>query len=219
MQVSRIQEIEALLLEPVGCLAEFPSAPFHEIAVRSFGRKGKASASASRSYWHLLNLIDEGPPLAGDEQRAAEALEAEAVAGANLYEDVTPALPELKATGIRLLLTTSLSQVAAQNFVRRFLLGPYLSGVYSREIAGGVKAAPLLAAIRGAALLPEHTIFLTDTLEGIRAARTAGVHPILMMNDPDEARRLATYNPAGGLVSFREIPDLIRLIAAQHASR
>jgi len=56
--VSGMQTIEALLLEPVGCLAEFPSAPFHEIAVRVFGRKRKTSSSASRIYWHLLNLID-----------------------------------------------------------------------------------------------------------------------------------------------------------------
>ena len=53
-----MQNIEALLLEPVGCLAEFPSAPFHEISVRLFGRKGKGGASASRTYWHLLNLMD-----------------------------------------------------------------------------------------------------------------------------------------------------------------
>ena len=46
-RVGGMQTIEALLLEPVGCLAEFPSAPFHEIAVRLFGRKGKASSSAS----------------------------------------------------------------------------------------------------------------------------------------------------------------------------
>ena len=56
--VGGMQTIEALLLEPVGCLAEFPSAPFHEIAVRLFGRKRKASSSASQAYWHLLNLID-----------------------------------------------------------------------------------------------------------------------------------------------------------------
>jgi hypothetical protein len=37
-----------------------------------------------------------------------------------------------------------------------------------------------------------------------------------MMNDPDEARRLATHNPAGGVVSLHEIPDFIRLIAAQN---
>jgi hypothetical protein len=52
-------------------------------------------------------------------------------------------------------------------------------------------------------------------VEGIKTARSVGVHPILMMNDPDEARRLAMHNPAGGVVSLHEMPDFIRLIAAQ----
>ena len=59
-------------------------------------------------------------------------------------------------------------------------------------------------------------MFLTDTLDGIKAARSAGVHPILMMNDPDEALRLAMHNPAGGVVSMHEMPDFLRLIAAQN---
>ncbi len=62
-------------------------------------------------------------------------------------------------------------------------------------------------------------MYLTDTVEGIKVARSAGVHPILMMNDPDEARRLAMHNPAGGVVSLHEIPDFIRLLAAQNKSR
>ena len=53
-------------------------------------------------------------------------------------------------------------------------------------------------------------------MEGIKAARSAGVHPILMMNDPDEAQRLAMHNPAGGVVSLHEMPDFLRLIAAQN---
>jgi hypothetical protein len=37
-----------------------------------------------------------------------------------------------------------------------------------------------------------------------------------MMNDPDEAQRLAMHNPAGGVVSLHEMPDFLRLIAAQN---
>jgi hypothetical protein len=59
-------------------------------------------------------------------------------------------------------------------------------------------------------------MFLTDTVEGIKVARSVGVHPILMMNDPDEAQRLAMHNPAGGVISLHEMPDFIRLIAAQN---
>jgi hypothetical protein len=59
-------------------------------------------------------------------------------------------------------------------------------------------------------------IFLTTTEEGLNAAKAAGIRPILMMNDPDEARRLAMLEPAGGIVSLHELPDFIRLVAAQN---
>jgi beta-phosphoglucomutase-like phosphatase (HAD superfamily) len=223
-----MQSIEGLLLEPVGCLAEFPSGPFHEIAVRLFGRKGKASQSGSRSYWHLLNLIEAaGTSLDGERRNIAERLEAEAVAGASIYEDVLPVLAELRTMGIRLLVASSLSRAAAISFVERYSLGELFSGVWTRDDrfhdvlgggAGGVKSAPLLCALSGASLAAENAMFLTDTVEGIKAARKAGVHPVLMMNDPDEARRLALHNPAGGVVSLHEMPDFIRLIIAQNKS-
>ncbi len=206
-----MQTIEGLLLEPVGCLAEFPAGPFHEIAVRFFGRKGKASRSGSRSYWHMLNLME-----AAEASLDVETLEAEAVSGATLYDDVRPVLAELRAMGIRLVIATSLSRAATMNFIERCSLAEFFSGVRTRDDAG-VKSAPLRAAVAGACLPPEKTVYLTDTVEGIKAARNAGVHPILMMNDPDEARRLATHNPAGGIVSLHEMPDFIRLIAARNA--
>jgi phosphoglycolate phosphatase-like HAD superfamily hydrolase len=214
-----MKTIEGLLLDPVGCLAEFPPGPFHEIAVRLFGRKGKASPSGSRSYWHLLNLMEVAEiPLKGERRNIAEALEAEAVAGASVYEDVLPVLAELRTMGIRLFIASSLSRSSITTLVQRCSLGEFLSGVWTRD-DGGVKIAPLLAALGGASLPPDQAMYLTDTVEGINVARSAGVHPILMMNDPDEARRLAMHNPAGGVVSLHEIPDFIRLIAAQNKSR
>jgi phosphoglycolate phosphatase-like HAD superfamily hydrolase len=212
-----MQTIEALLLEPVGCLAEFPSAPFHEIAVRLFGRKGKGRSSASRTYWHLLNLIDAvETPFDAEQKSVAEALEVEAVDAAGNYEDVMPALADLKSMGIQLLVATSLSRRAASRFIERNSIGQFLSGVYTRDDAGGVKSAPLLQALGCGSIPREKTMFLTDTLEGIKVARSVGVHPILMMNDPDEALRLAMHNPAGGIVSLHEMPDFIRLIVAQN---
>jgi beta-phosphoglucomutase-like phosphatase (HAD superfamily) len=140
-----MQAIECLMLEPVGCLAEFPSAPFHEIAVRGFGRRGKASPSGSRSYWHLLNLIEPAEtPL------VAEELEAEAVAASSIYEDVVPVLAELRSMDIRLVVATSLSRAAAMSFVERFSLGEFLTGIWARDDSGGVKSAPLRAALAGA---------------------------------------------------------------------
>jgi phosphoglycolate phosphatase-like HAD superfamily hydrolase len=206
-----MQDITGILLEPVGCLAEFPAEPFHEIARRLLGRRGKLSASGSRCYWHLLKLVDEFSP-----QPLAEALEIEAVNEASIYEDTVPALRELKGMGVHLSIASSLSDAAITRFLEKHALGEFFAGVWTRDNSGGVKAVPLVSAMRGASLQPENVMFLTDTAEGIKVARSAGVHPILMMNDPDEARRLATHNPAGGVVSLHEIPDFIRLIAAQN---
>jgi phosphoglycolate phosphatase-like HAD superfamily hydrolase len=212
-----MQNIDALLLEPVGCLAEFPSAPFHEIALQLFGRKRNAGSSASSIYWYVLNLMESArTPLDPEKKRLAENLEVEAVDAASMYEDVVPALAELKSMGIRLFVATSLSRRAASRFIERNSLDEFLSGAHMRDDAGGVKSAPLLKAVGGASLTRGKTMFLTDTLEGIKAAHSAGVHPILMMNDPDEAQRLAMHNPAGGVVSLHEMPDFFRLLAAQN---
>jgi phosphoglycolate phosphatase-like HAD superfamily hydrolase len=66
---------------------------------------------------------------------------------------------------------------------------------------------------------PEHTIFLTDTAEGLKVAENVGVNAVLMMNDPDEAKRLAMHHPAGGIVSLHELPDFIRVVRATAAIR
>src|SRR5947209_20433767 len=86
-----MQAIEGVLFEPVGCLAEFPAEPFLEIAARSFGRKKKTSKSGSRAYWHLLNLMEASGGM------TSEALELQAVDSASVYEDVAPALSELRS--------------------------------------------------------------------------------------------------------------------------
>jgi phosphoglycolate phosphatase-like HAD superfamily hydrolase len=202
-----MQPIEGILFEPVGCLAEFPPEPFHEIAVRLYGKRGKPSRSASRSYWHLLNLGTG----------TIEALEVDAVDGAIVYEDVLPALAELKAMEIQLLIASSLSSTAISRFLAKC---PHqFDAIWTRDNAGGVKAVPLTRAIEEASLPPENTMFLTDTAEGIKVAESVGVNSVLMMNDPDESRRLAMHNPSGGIVSLHELPDFIRLIRAQVIGR
>jgi beta-phosphoglucomutase-like phosphatase (HAD superfamily) len=223
-----MQLIEAILFEPVGCLAEFPAAPFLEIAARFFNPRQRArrkppSESGSRSYWHLLNLIEAADQSPNKANRAAmETLEVEAAAAAIVYEDVAPALAELRALGIRLILASSLSRRA----VDRFLRGPLrdsFAAIWDRDTSGGVKAAPLARALAAASVQPAHSMFLADTAEALKAAKTAGATAILMMNDPDEARRLALHNPAGGpaggIVSLHELPDFIRLILAKHAAQ
>jgi phosphoglycolate phosphatase-like HAD superfamily hydrolase len=218
-----MQIIEAILFEPVGCLAEFPAESFHEIAVRFFGKpeqKKKASKSGSRSYWHLLNLMQTTDRrLDESERRIVEALEVQAVEAATVYEDVLPALSELKAMGIELFIASSLSNPAIARFVEKCSPGDLFSAVWNRDNAGGIKAAPIAAALEGASLNPAQVMFLTDTAEGLKVAKSVGVNSILMMNDPDEAMRLAMRDPSGGIVSLHELPDFVRLVAAENANR
>ena len=100
------------------------------------------------------------------------------------YADAAPALNELDALGVQMIAVTPLS------------------------------AAALARAVTDASLSPDRVICLTDTEQGIRAAREAGVQPVLMMNDPDAAMRLTAFNPAGGIVSLQELPDFVRFVAA-----
>ncbi len=207
-----METIKGILFEPVGCLAEFPPEPFLEIAAQLNGRK-QVSKSGSRAYWHLLNLLE----ISGGSTIAA--LEVQAVDGAGIYDDVLPALAELKTMGIKLLIASSLSHAAVTRFVERCCpheRPQYFDGVWSRDNAGGIKAAPLTRALEGASLRPENTMFLTDTAEGLKVAESVGVNSVLMMNDPDESRRLAMLNPGGGIVSLHELPDFIRLVRAQN---
>lgn len=104
------------------------------------------------------------------------------------YEDAAPALAELDALGVKVITVTSLSE------------------------------AELSRAVADAGLSPNRVICLTDTEQGLRAARAAGLQPVLMMNDPDEAMRLTSLNPAGGIVSLHELPDLVRFIVTRSSA-
>jgi hypothetical protein len=61
---------------------------------------------------------------------------------------------------------------------------------------------------------PDETLYITDNAEGLTKAKDAGMIPILLMHNPDEAMRLVANNPAGGIVSLLELPDFIRFVAA-----
>jgi hypothetical protein len=101
-----------------------------------------------------------------------------------LYEDAAPALAELAALGVAMIEVSSVS------------------------------ASALTRAVMDASLSPDRVICLTETEQGIRAAKSAGVHAVLMMNDPDEAMRLTALDPAGGIVSLHELPDFVRFVSS-----
>lgn len=208
--------IKAVLVEPVGCLAEFPAEEFNEIATTLFDVPDAVGASGSDAYWRLLDLIQQsGDTLTAAKARAMEALEVQAVDRAQLYEDVAPALAELRAMHVTLMIASSLSAVAVARFLERFSLGEYFpaAAVWTRGTARGVKAAPLAAAIASASLDPAHVMALGDTSAALQTAKEVGANAILMINDYEEGRRLAMQAPTGAVVSLHELPDAIRLVA------
>ncbi len=206
--------IKAVLFEPVGCLAEFPAEEFNEIARSLFQSGEPASESGSEAYWHVLDLMDQaGDALKPSDAAIIEELELQAIDRVDLYDDVAPALAALKAMDITLLIASSLSAAAVNRFLEKFSLTHYFSGVWTRDNAEGVKAAPLRKAIESAAVQPEQVMCLVDTKDSIELAKSIGVNSMLMFDDPDDGRRLAMLGPTGGSVSLHELPDAIRLVA------
>jgi phosphoglycolate phosphatase-like HAD superfamily hydrolase len=210
--------IRAILFEPVGCLAEFAPEEFREIALNLFHRSLSPGISGSDAYWHLLSVMEtDTTHAAASNREIIEEYESRAASRARPYEDVIPSLSELKALGIELLIASSLSTNAVIRFLSTHSLGDFFSDVWSRDRAGGVKHVPLVNAVTDRALEPARVMFITDTAGGLEAARHVGVNAILMMNDPDEAMKLTTHGPAGGIVSLHELPDFIRLVSAENA--
>ena len=195
----RCRVIDAILFEPVGCLAEFSPEEFREIALQVFGRPSPPGMTASGAYWHLLNVMAAADkprrPARPSIARLSKASSCDAVRRARPYEDVTPSLSELKALGVALIVASSLSTVAVTSFLDTHSLRQYFSDVWTRDTAGGVKHVPLAKALAGRALDPARVMFITDTAEGLDAAKQVGVNSVLMMNDPDEAMKLTTHKP------------------------
>lgn len=209
-----MRPIKAVVFDPVGSLAEFPSDPFREIAARLFEGAVASGTTGSEAYWQLLDAMEQSDaPLTPAQTGVVEDLEVEAAGKAHLYEDVVPALTELQKMKITLAIASSLSTRAVDRFLEQFALKSFFPGVWTRDTAGGIKAAPLAKAIAAAALDPEHVMALGDTADSLQVAKQVGANAILMINDYDEGRRLAMQAPAGGIVSLHELPDAIRLVA------
>jgi beta-phosphoglucomutase-like phosphatase (HAD superfamily) len=215
-----VKAVDAILFEPVGALAEFPAAPVQAVAADLLARSPAAEAQGSPAYWDVLDLLASSDcPLWPGQRATLDAGERDAVDGALVYDDAGPALAELAGLGVRLIVASSLSEHALSRFLERAALSALFHDRWSRDSAGGVADAVLRRAVSGGSLTPDRVLFLADTEAGLRAATRAGVRPILMMNNPDEAMRLTACNPAGGIVSLHELPDLVRLVAARHARR
>ena len=125
-----MQIIHAVLLEPVGCLAEFPAREFDEIAARLF-HETSVHSSGSEAFWRVLDLLEtSGQSLDPSQQKLAEGLEVRAVDQVDIYEDVVPALSELKGMNIQMFLASSLSGAAVNRFLERFPVREFFSAIW-----------------------------------------------------------------------------------------
>jgi len=204
--------IKAVIFEPVGCLADFRAEEFDAIAASLFEVNG-ASPSGSEAYWNLLSrMAESGKKLSASETQMAEGLELQAVERAQLYEDVVPALEELKSMGVDLLVASSLSTAAVNRFLEKSSVSGFFSAVWTRDSAGGIKAAPLKKAIESAAVPADQAMVLVDTIDSIQLAKQLGTNSILMIDDYDQGKRLAGQDPTGAVVSLHELPDAIRFV-------
>ena len=212
-----MQTIEAILFEPVGCLAEFGSEEFGAIAEKVFGRPLPSGCSGSEAYWNVMRLMHAGgKQLTARERAIVEDYELQAVDAARAYEDVAPALVELRDLGVMSIVASSLSAAAVTRFLERLSPLNLFADVWNRDAADGVKETPLMKAIASRSIEPDRVMFITDTADGLLTAKHVGVNAILMMNDPDEAMKLTAHEPAGGIVSLHELPDFVRLVAAEN---
>ena len=210
--------IKAVLLEPVGCLAEFRAEEFNSAAADLFGASQDSEATGSQAYWRLLGLMEQRT-VATESLLRLEQLELRAVEHADLYEDVRSSLEELKSLGVAAFLVSSLSRLAMARFIERHALADLLAGSITRDEAGGVMAKPLRCAIAQAGLDPARVMALVDTAEGLAMTKQLGLNGMLMINDYDEGRALAERNPAGGIVSLAELAHALRLIEQRSGIR
>jgi phosphoglycolate phosphatase-like HAD superfamily hydrolase len=213
-----VEIIKAVLLEPVGCLADFRAEEFNNAASDLFGASQDAEATGSQAYWRLLGLMAKGA-VTRENLLRLQALELQAVEHAELYEDVRFCLEELKSLGVAAFLVSSLSRAAMARFIERHGLADLVAGSVTRDEAGGVMARVLRLAIDQAGLDPAHVMALADTAEALEMTKRLELNAMLMINDYDEGRALAERNPAGGIVSLAELADAIRLIEQRSGIR
>jgi beta-phosphoglucomutase-like phosphatase (HAD superfamily) len=213
-----VEAIKAVLLEPVGCLAEFRADEFNRAAADLFGANHDPAATGSQAYWRLLGLMEQRAVPAASLLRLQE-LELQAVQHADLYEDVRSSLEELKALDVAAVLVSSLSRAAVARFMERHALADLLAGAISRDEAGGVMSKPARFAIDRSGLDPARVMVLADTAEGLDLSKQLGLSAMLMINDYDEGRTLAERNPAGGIVSLAELAPALRLIEQRSGIR
>jgi len=103
-------------------------------------------------------------------------------------EGIEDLLQKLHEKGIPMLLASSSVREIIQAVLQKLNIGKYFSGIVSGEEVEQSKPAPdiFLKACRMAGLLPSECVVFEDSENGIRAARSAGMKVIGLMNPGSE---------------------------------
>ena len=146
------------------------------------------------------------------EALGVEGLERAAVRGAMLaaleftpFPDVLPALRELRARGLRLVVASNWD-CSLPEWAGRAGLDGLLDGFVSSAVVGAAKPAPVVfeEALRLARARPEEALHAGDSLEGdVEGARAAGVRAVLVQRQGEPPTGVEAVR------SLRELPALL----------
>jgi putative hydrolase of the HAD superfamily len=222
-------ETKAVLLDALGTLVELkPPAPPLRAAIERLsgvdvGREAAERGFAAEIGHYLANHMragdDEALALLRDEcaeaMRAAigraeldvatvraamlEALEFEA------FDDVLPALGDLRARGLRLVVVSNWD-CSLPTWLERAGLGGLLDGAVSSAVVGAAKPAPAVfeAGLALAGCAADEAVLVGDSVENdVEGARAVGIRAILIQRDGDL--------PAG-VEAVRSLRDLSAIV-------
>lgn len=124
------------------------------------------------------------------------------------FDDVVPALRELRRAGLTLVATSNWDCSLGQA-LERTGLAPYLDGAVSSAVAGAPKPAPavFLAGLETAGCAPSDALFVGDSVENdVRGAEACGMRAVLLARDgaePDGVEAIHSLGELPALISSR----------------
>jgi enolase-phosphatase E1 len=123
-----------------------------------------------------------------------------------VYSDVPPAFERWRARGLGIFIYSSGSVLAQRllfGSVETGDLTPFISGYFDTGVGPKRTAASYAAISEHIRVPPPQSLFVSDTVEELDAAQSAGVRTALCIRGAGEARQPASLHPA--LSSFDEL--------------
>ncbi len=131
-----------------------------------------------------------------------------------VFEDVTPALSAVRASGARTVVVSNWD-AALEGLLAELGLRPQLDAVVSSGAFGAAKPDPaiFLEALRRVGVAAEHAVHVGDSLvDDVQGARAAGVEPVLLARDGAAGTwDLEPVSAAGEVHVIRSLAELAGL--------